>query len=75
MRTRALFLAVLMATGLAVSESRHFCAAAITRSTHAFCQYFQALKAESLNPVERVMLSLALTQAKAHRPARPPIHS
>jgi hypothetical protein len=75
MRTRAIFVAVLMATALAVSQSRHFCATAMGRSTHAFYQYFQALKEESLNPVERVVFSLALAHAKVQRDSKSPVHS
>ena len=66
---------MLMVTGLAASESRHFCAAAIGRSAHAFSQYFQALRQEALNPVERVVFSLVLTRAQAHAECRPPMHS
>jgi hypothetical protein len=75
MRTRAIFLTVLIATGLAVSESRHVCARAIERSALAFGQYFQALRQEPLNPVERVVFSLVLANAKAHRDSKPPLHS
>jgi len=75
MRTRAIFLTVLMATGLAVSESRHFCVRAIGRSAQAFNQYFQALRQEPLNPVERVVFSLVLANTKAHRESKPPMHS
>ena len=64
-----------MATGLAASESRHFCVTAIGRSAHAFCQYFQALQQEPLNPVERVVFSLVLANTKAHRESKPPLHS
>lgn len=59
-----------LAAGLAVSQNRHFCVVAIGRSTHAFYQYFQALSAEPLNPMERLMFSLALTRAKVHRESR-----
>jgi hypothetical protein len=75
MRTRAILVTVLMATGLAASESRHFCVTAIGRSAHAFCQYFQALQQEPLNPVERVVFSLALANAQAHQECKPPMHS
>jgi len=75
MRTRAIFLTVLMATGLAVSESRNFCVRAIGRSAQAFNQYFQALRQEPLNPVERVVFSLVLANTKAHRESKPPLHS
>jgi hypothetical protein len=75
MRTRAIFIAVLMATGLAASQSRHFRATAIGRSAHAFCQYFQALRQEPLNPVERVVFSLVLANAKAQQDCKPPTHS
>lgn len=40
---------------------------AIARSTHAFYGYFQSLREESLNPVQRVVFSLALTRAEAHQ--------
>lgn len=55
----------LMATGLVASQSRHFCAAALGRSTHAFYQYFHALRQEPLNPVERVVISLVLANTRA----------
>ena len=74
MRTRAIFLTVLMVSGLAGWESRHVCVRAIGRSAQAFGQYFQALRQEPLNPVERVVFSLVLANAKAHSPSRPPIH-
>jgi len=64
-----------MATVLAASQSRHFCATAVGRSAHAFSQYFQALQREPLNPVERVVFSLVLTNAKAHKDCPPPMHS
>ena len=35
------------------------------RSAQAFDQYFQALQQEPLNPVERVMFSLVLANAKS----------
>jgi transposase len=60
MRTRAILITVLMATGVAASLSRPFCATATGRSAHAFGQYFQALRQERLNPVERVVFSLVL---------------
>ena len=72
MRTRAIWITVLMATGLAF-QNLHFCATAVGRSAHAFCQYFQALRAEPLNPVERVMFSLALAHAKVQQDAKPQI--
>jgi hypothetical protein len=75
MRMRAILIAVLMATGLAASQSQHFCARAIGRSAHTFCQYFQALRQERLNPVERVVFSLVLTNAKTHQECKPPLHS
>jgi len=64
-----------MATGLAASQSSHFCATAIGRSAHAFHQYFQALEREPLNPVERFVFSLALAKAEAHQHCKPPLHS
>jgi hypothetical protein len=75
MRMRAIFLTVLMATGLAASQSHYFCARAIGRSAHAFSQYFQELRQERLNPVERVVLSLVLANAKAHQDCKPTLHS
>ena len=75
MRTRAIWITVLMATGLAASHSSHFCGTAIGRSAHAFHQYFQALKQEPLNPVERFVFSLALTKAEAQQDCKPPLHS
>jgi hypothetical protein len=75
MRTRAIFITVLMATGLAASQSRHFCARAIGRSANAFCQYFQELRQEPLNPVERVVFSLVLANEKAQHDCKPPMHS
>jgi hypothetical protein len=74
MRTRAIFITVLVATGLAASQSRNFCATAIGRSTHAFYQYFQALQQERLNPVERVVFSMALANAKAREACKAPMH-
>jgi hypothetical protein len=71
MRTRAIFVTVLMATGLAAS-SRHFCARAMEQSAQAFCRYFQALRQEPLNTVERVVLSLELTNAKSQQACKPP---
>jgi len=75
MRTRTILLAVLMATGLATWESRNVCVRAIGRSAQAFCQYFQALRQEPLNPVERVVFSIVLANTKAHRDSKPPLHS
>ncbi|MGA2133022.1 MAG: hypothetical protein ABSH50_12070 [Bryobacteraceae bacterium] len=57
-----------------VSGSRHVCVGAMGRSAHAFAQYFQALQQEPLNPVERVVFSLALTQAKARQECRTARH-
>jgi hypothetical protein len=74
MRMRAIFFTVLMTTGLAASQSRHFCATAVVRSAHAFTQYFHALRQEPLNPVERVVFSLVLTNAKAQE-CKPAMHS
>lgn len=70
-----MLITVVIATGLAASQSRHVCVREIGRSTQAFCQYFQALRQESLNPVERVVFSLLLAKAKAQQDAKPPIHS
>jgi len=68
-------MAAVLSAGLAVSEGRHVCLEAISYSTHAFCEYFQALRTESLNPVERVVFSIALTRAKVHHAAKPPLRS
>jgi len=54
-----------------VSASRNLCATAAGRSAHAFGQYFQALRQEPLNPVERVFFSLVLTRAKAQHECQP----
>jgi len=66
---------VIVATGLAASQSQHICVRAIERSTGVFCQYFHELQKEPLNPVERVVFSLVLARAKAHQDCKPPIHS
>jgi hypothetical protein len=75
MRTRAIFIAVLVVTGLAASQGRAFRATAIGRSANAFCRYFQALRQEPLNPVERVVFSLVLANATIHENCTPPLHS
>jgi hypothetical protein len=75
MRMRAILITALMAMGLTASQGRHFCAAAIGRSAHAFSHYFQALRQEPLNPVERVVLSLALANAQAHQACQRLMHS
>jgi hypothetical protein len=75
MRTRAIFITAFLAAGLAMSESRHFCAVALARSASAFCQYFQALRQEPLNPVERVVFSLVLAKAKAQQDGPAHMHS
>ena len=75
MRKRIVVLTVLIATGLAFTESRHFCAVAVVRSAQAFGQYFQALRQEPLNPVERVMFSLVLANAKPRHVPKPLVHS
>jgi hypothetical protein len=64
-----------MATGLAATQSRHFCGGAVGRSAHAFYQYFVALRQEPLNPVERVVFSLVLANAKAQQDCRTQMHS
>jgi len=74
MRTRAILITALMVTGLAASQSRQFCATAVGRSAHAFSRYFQALRQEPLNPVERVVFSLALANAEARQSCSPPMH-
>jgi hypothetical protein len=75
MRKRAIFVTVLMATGLAAFQSPHLCARAIGRSAHTFGQYFQALRQEGLNPVERLMFSLVLANTKTQQDCKPPMHS
>jgi hypothetical protein len=75
MRKLTLLVLVTMIAGLAASQSRHFCATAMGRSAHAFSGYFQALRQEPLNPVERVVFSLVLTKAKAQQDCKPPMHS
>jgi hypothetical protein len=64
-----------MATVLVASQTRQFCATAIGRSTHTFVEYFQALRQEPLNPVQRVVFSLALANANSHQACKPPLHS
>jgi len=56
------------------ASSRQVCVHAIARSTHAFYAYFQELRQESLNPVQRVMLSLELTRADICRAPKPRMH-
>lgn len=65
---------VLMVSGLAAAHNHHFCASALGRSAHAFHGYFQALQQEPLNPVERVVISLVLTRAKALQDCRARLH-
>ena len=65
----------MMVSGLAAAEARHVCVAAIGRSAHSFCQYFQALQKEPLNPVERLVFSLALTRAQARQECKAPLRS
>ncbi|HUO30080.1 MAG TPA: hypothetical protein VMU80_12750 [Bryobacteraceae bacterium] len=55
---------------LGASQHLHLCTTAVGRSAHAFSRYFQALGQESLNPIERVVFSLALTNAKARQECR-----
>ena len=59
MKMRLSLLAALMISVLAASEGRHVCVTTVERSAHVFTQYFQALRAEPLNPVERVVFSFA----------------
>jgi hypothetical protein len=55
-----------LATGLILAVSQmHVCATALGQGAQTFRQYFRALGEESLNPVERVVFSLVLTNAKA----------
>jgi len=70
MRMRASFLTVVMISVMAFSQSRHVCTAALARSAQVFTQYFRALRAESVNPVQSFVLSLML--ASEHTPSRPP---
>ena len=53
-------LTVVMFTVMVASQSPHLCAAALARSAQSFTQYFHALRAESVNPVESLVLSLVL---------------
>jgi hypothetical protein len=73
MRMRAILIPMLMIAGLTAS-SRQFCLHAVARSTHAFYAYFEELRQESLNPVQRVMLSLELTRADIYRAPKPRMH-
>lgn len=63
-----------MITGLAASQSRYVCAGSVGRSAHAFGQYFQALRAEPINPVERVVFSFVLAKAKTRQDCKLPLH-
>ena len=49
-----------MVSVMAVSQSHQVCATALARSAQTFAQYFHALRAESVNPVESLVLSLML---------------
>ncbi|MGD0362047.1 MAG: hypothetical protein ABSC93_14325 [Bryobacteraceae bacterium] len=75
MRTPAIFMTALMATGLVTAQSHRVCAAAIGRSAHVFGQYFHALQQEPLNPVERLVFSLVLAHDRAQRDCKTPLHS
>jgi len=74
MRMRVSVISVLMATMLAASQSGHLCATAMGRSAHAFGHYFQALRQEPLNPVQRVVFSLVLAKVKAQQECPPARH-
>jgi len=63
-----------MVSGLAAAQARHVCVSALSRSAHAFCEYFQALEQQPLNPVERVVFSLALAKAKAQQDCKRSLH-
>ena len=73
MRMRTALIPMVMVMMLASSHI-HFCRHAVSRSAQMFRQYFSALGEESLNPVERVVFSLVLANAKAQpenpKPAR-----
>jgi len=53
-----------MVTVMAFSQSRYLCSASLARSAQTFTQYFHALRAESINPVESFVLSLVLANRK-----------
>jgi hypothetical protein len=62
MRT-AVLMTALMATVFVAHPSRQLRGTALGRSADVFYRYFQALRQEPLNPVERVAFSLVLTKA------------
>ena len=70
---RAAVITLVMATILGASQSRHVCVRALSRSAQTFQQYFEALRQEPLNPVQRLVFSLALMNAEA-RDSRAPRH-
>lgn len=55
------------------SQSRYLCATSVGRSAQAFCRYFRELQQEPLNPIARVVFSLALANAKAQQDCKPPL--
>ncbi len=67
MRMRLSLMTALMVSGLAATQGHHFCAVAVERSAHAFTHYFEALRQEPLNPVERVVFSLVLARTKVQQ--------
>jgi hypothetical protein len=64
MRIRGSLIAGVMAAGLAAFQGHSFCATALARSAHAFYQCFQALRQDSLNPVESFVFSLVLANPR-----------
>ncbi|HZT33148.1 MAG TPA: hypothetical protein VFA33_24890 [Bryobacteraceae bacterium] len=69
MRVREWILAVaVLALAGGIGDCRK-CYLAVGESARSFQGYFQALKAASLNPMERFVFSLALANTKTHPPA------
>ena len=66
MRTRVILMAAALISGLGAAH-QHPCARSLGRSAQAFCGYFHELEREPLNPVERVVFSYVLANAKAHQ--------
>jgi hypothetical protein len=64
MRIRIGLFTALMIGGWVAGENRHVCARGLERSAQAFSKYFHELGQESLNPVQRLALSLVLVNAK-----------
>jgi hypothetical protein len=74
MRMRVSFLTVVLVSVMAVSQSRHVCMTALARSAQTFTGYFHALRAESVNPVESLVLSLVLANTQAQANCKPVRH-